>query len=105
MTLPCEKVSREVFPAVRAIVTKKLLQEYNLTQTAVAKLMGLSQPAISLYYRNSRGIKTKSLENNSQIMILIDNLVQNIKENKKEEKIQECYCQICKYVRKIGFFN
>ncbi len=100
----CEKISREVFPAIRAVATKKLITEHNLTQKDVAKLMGISQPAVSLYYRNFRG-KSENIENNPNLVVLIDNLVEKMCNRKSKSEIQECYCEICKFIRENNFLE
>ena len=96
----CEVIVMTVLPAIRSLITKELLNTYNLTQKEVADLLGLTQPAISQYNRESRGFKVKILEKQPEIMKMIDDLSKNIVSRKVNPKeMQTKFCQICKAVR------
>ena len=58
----CEVVVNDVLPTLRAAVAKELIRNYNLNQSEAAKLLDVSQPAISQYLRQLRG-KTEMIEN------------------------------------------
>jgi predicted transcriptional regulator len=55
------------------MIAKELTTKYDLKQAEAARLLGVSQPAISLYYRKIRG-KAIDLEKNPAIMKLIEDL-------------------------------
>ncbi|GBC75553.1 hypothetical protein HRbin06_00871 [archaeon HR06] len=55
MLLPEEIEAKSVIPSLRAMVAKRLTKKYELTQQEAAKLLGLTQAAISNYIRGSRG--------------------------------------------------
>jgi hypothetical protein len=96
----CEVIVTTVLPAIRSIITKELLGTYKLTQKEAARLLGLTQPAISQYYRESRGFKVKLLEKQPKIMKMIDELTENIVYGRIDSKgIQREFCRICKRVR------
>lgn len=89
-----------ILPAIRSIITKDLLSTYHLTQKEAAGLLGLTQPAISQYYGESRGFKVKLLEKQPRIMKMIDNLTKDIvSERMNSKEIQSKFCAICKSVR------
>ncbi len=97
----CEIVVSNVLPSVRALITKELLDNYKLTQQEVAELLGLTQPAISQYQRQSRGFRVKTLEKSPKIMKSIGNLASDIASGKVTPKeIQNSFCDICGEVRK-----
>jgi len=99
----CEVVVADVLPAIRALITRELLTNYNLTQKEVADLLGLTQPAVSQYLRESRGRKVKIFQDNEKIMKLIEKLSKDIVTKKPEGKeIQRRFCEICKEIRKAG---
>jgi predicted transcriptional regulator len=96
----CEVIVTTVLPAIRSLITKELLDKYNLTQKEAAELLGLTQPAISQYNRESRGFKVKMLEKQPEIMKMIDDLSKKIVSGKiKPNEIQTKFCKICKKVR------
>ncbi len=58
----CEVVVNDVLPTLRAAVARELIKGYSLNQSEVAKLLEVSQPAISQYLRQLRG-KSEMIEN------------------------------------------
>ena len=59
MILPEELASKSVIPAIRALVVKRLVEEHGLTQQEAAKLLGVTQPAVSKYLHEKRGAAIK----------------------------------------------
>ena len=64
MKTVCEIVVQDILPTLRAAIAKELIAGYSLNQGEVAKLLDVSQPAISQYLRQLRG-KHNFLENAS----------------------------------------
>ncbi len=96
----CEVIVSSILPAIRSMITKELLTTYNLTQKEAADILGLTQPAISQYKRESRGFKVKLLERQSKVMSMIDSLTKEIVSGKlKPRDIQIKFCKICRSVR------
>jgi len=96
----CEVIVTTILPAIRSIITKELLSSYHLTQKEAANLLGLTQPAISQYNRESRGFKVKILEKQPRIMKMIDDLTRDIAaERLNAKEIQSRFCEICKIIR------
>ncbi|MBI4174155.1 MAG: ArsR family transcriptional regulator [Candidatus Aenigmarchaeota archaeon] len=58
----CEVVVQDILPTLRAAIAKELIASYDLNQGEVAKLLDVSQPAVSQYLRQLRG-KHNFLEN------------------------------------------
>ncbi len=73
MLAPCEIAVKCALPAVRAMIAKELVTKHNLKQAEAAELLGVSQPAISLYSRKIRG-KAINLENDQDVKTLIEKL-------------------------------
>lgn len=102
MLAPCEVAVKCALPSVRAMIAKELMIRHNLKQSDAAKLLGVSQPAISLYYRKIRG-KAIDLENVSDIMKLIENLADSLaKGNLAHKDFIPFFCGICKTMRAKG---
>ncbi len=55
MILPEELASKSVIPAIRALIVKRLVEDYGMTQQEAAKLLGVTQPAVSKYLHQKRG--------------------------------------------------
>jgi len=102
MLLPCEVVVKFVLPSVRAALAKKLISDYGLKQIEVAKLLGVSQPAISLYSRRLRG-GALNIEDYPDIMERIDWLAKSFASGGVDYKffVGEV-CNICRIVRAKG---
>jgi uncharacterized protein len=84
MLLPSEIEAKSLIPAVRAILAKKLIKEYSLKEEDVAKVLGITQAAVSNYVRGTRGdieLITK-LESVTEIMRMIDDIARDLSTNK-----------------------
>ncbi len=102
MLLPCEVAVKSLLPPVRAALAKQLMTKHNLKQMEVAKLLGVSQPAISLYNKKIRG-KALDLEKEEEIKGLIEELADSIAERGLSHKdFTLKFCKICKATRAKG---
>lgn len=104
MLVPCEIAVKCLLPAIRAILAQELTATHKLKQTDAAKLLGVSQPAISLYYRRIRG-KAINLDRDPEIMRLIKEFANTLASSgntiSHKEFIQK-FCGICKLIRAKG---
>lgn len=72
-------IIKEVIPAMRAYIAKKLVEAYGLSQKQAAQKLGTTQPAISQYKRGVRGYKAASLFlQNQQVLDNLNNLSKSI---------------------------
>ncbi len=55
MLLPSEIESKTLIPAIRAIISRKLVNDYSMKEEDVARLLGITQAAVSNYIRGTRG--------------------------------------------------
>jgi len=102
MLVPCEISVKCVLPAIRAMIAKELMTKYALKQAEAAKLLGVSQPAISLYHRQIRG-SAIDLENDAEILKLIQNLAASLAEGGLTHKdFIPRFCEICRTIRAKG---
>ncbi|MBI4257754.1 MAG: helix-turn-helix domain-containing protein [Thaumarchaeota archaeon] len=79
MLLPEEVEAKATIPALRAMVAKRLLHKYGLTQQRTAKLLGVTQAAISNYMRETRGA-AYTLESNVTVAVMMDDLAKSLYE-------------------------
>jgi predicted transcriptional regulator len=97
----CESVAQYVIPTMRALVAKRLMDKYKLTQQAAALKLGLTQSAISQYMRNLRGSKLKSIEKDEFVNKAIENFVDRIASGDMNSMAaMEDFCNICRMIRK-----
>lgn len=102
MLVPCEIAVKSLLPSVRAVIAKKLITKHNLKQTEVAEILGVSQPAISLYNRKIRG-KAVALEDDTEVAKLVENMADLLAKGKpSHQEFIIMFCEICKTVRKKG---
>lgn len=96
----CEGAVKSILPAIRSIITRELLNTYGLKQQEAADLLGITQPAVSQYIRESRGVKVNLLEKQPKILGMIDDLARDlVHEKMKPTEFQERLCEICKKIR------
>ena len=102
MMLPCEVAVKSVIPAIRAELVKILYFEFKVKQTIIAKLLGISQPAVSHYIKGIRGAVI-NLEEYEDIMAEIRKFAEALRNNNLgvEEKL-EYFCKICAMIRVKG---
>jgi uncharacterized protein len=89
-------------PAVKAIMARSIVEKHGLNEKQTANILGLSQSAVSRYVGRERGNQL-SLENASEVLALIDQMVIHIlkyPENKTE--ILKLFCQTCQAIREQG---
>jgi len=97
----CEIVVSSILPAVRVLITKELVQTYGLSQTKAASILGITQPAISQYSKELRGLRVQPLQTNKKVMNAIKKVSAEIASgNVKSVQLHEKFCEICEKIRK-----
>jgi predicted transcriptional regulator len=77
MISPYEIVSKSALPALRAMVARRLQENYNMIQQQVAKLLGVTQASISNYARKTRGMMV-NLESDSAVSNAADQIARGL---------------------------
>ncbi|HXG07256.1 MAG TPA: transcriptional regulator [Nitrososphaera sp.] len=102
MLLPSEIEAKSLIPAVRAILAKKLIKEYALKEEDVAKVLGITQAAVSNYVRGTRGdigLITK-LESVREVMRMIDDIAKDLSTNRAyTPSTLARFVGLCNYMR------
>lgn len=102
MSLPCEIALKCLLPPVRAMLAKALMEKHNLNQAEVAKILGVSQPAVSLYCRKLRGVAL-DLEEDKDIVGLIEDFAEGlVREDVPRKVFILRFCEVCRAVRAKG---
>jgi len=61
--MPDEIISRAVYPMIRAMIAKRLIEKYDYNQREVADILGITQAAVSYYLSEKRAIIKHFIEN------------------------------------------
>ena len=102
LILPCEVGVKTVLPAIKAIMARQIMQKHGLNEQETAKLLGLSQSAVSRYSSKERG-NLISIEGSNDILALIEQMVTNlIKEPDNKAEMLKLFCQTCQSIREKG---
>jgi uncharacterized protein len=102
MLLPSEIEAKSLIPAVRAILAKKLIKEYSLKEEDVAKVLGITQAAVSNYVRGTRGDMEliSKLESVREVMRMIDDIARDLSTNKAyTPSTLAKFVGLCNYMR------
>lgn len=105
MLFPCEIVVKKILPALKAQIVKELHNNYKMKQQEIAKILGITQPSVSLYLSGERGsfddvLKKDSAKNHISKLEEISN---NIADHKiSEQNLMREICQICINLRREG---
>ncbi|MCD6479839.1 hypothetical protein J7L65_03530 [Candidatus Bathyarchaeota archaeon] len=96
MIFPCETVSKRILPIFRALMARKLVDRYGLTQVKAAAILGVSQPSINHYLTSKRG-RLESLEEMEALERLTDELAEKVAKGLIDrEAIVKGFCKFCK---------
>src|SRR5918912_1268380 len=102
MLLPSEIEAKSLIPAIRAILARKLIAEYHLREELVAKVLGVTQAAISNYIRGTRGDSKliSKLVSIMQVVDRIDDIARDLSANKAyTPSTMAKFVELCNYMR------
>jgi predicted transcriptional regulator len=100
MILPEELASKSVIPAIRALIVKRLVEEHGMTQQEAAKLLGVTQPAVSKYLHEKRGAAIQ-LNGIKEIDAATEEIAMMVSSRKaKQIEVMSKIEAACDYVRK-----
>jgi predicted transcriptional regulator len=96
---PYEIISKSALPAFRAMVSKRLAQNYNLTQQQVALRLGVTQASVSNYARKARGTML-NLEVDPNLARAADQVAQVLSSEKPDQReALRMMTEVCDYIR------
>ena len=103
MLTPCEVAVKCALPSVRAMMASELMSKHSLNQAQAAELLGVSQPAISLYQKKLRG-NSLDLWNDADIAGSVAKQANFLVNGSGESKnTLGWFCGICKTLRAKGY--
>jgi uncharacterized protein len=102
MLLPSEIEAKSLIPAIRSILAQKLIKEYCLKEEDVAKVLGVTQAAVSNYVRGTRGDTqlVAKLESVLEVTRMIEDIARDLASNKAyTPSTMAKFVQLCNYMR------
>jgi predicted transcriptional regulator len=99
MISPYEIVSKSALPALRAMVARRLQENYSLTQQQVARLLGVTQASISNYARKTRGMMV-NLEEDKTVAGAADEIARELSgKNPDQREALRAMTDVLDYIR------
>ncbi len=92
---------QDIFPTVRALIARELMETFNYNQAETALKMGVTQPAISQYTRELRGKRAKLLEGNTVVSSSIASAAKMLAKAKNPFE-SGILCTVCRDIRRSG---
>jgi predicted transcriptional regulator len=99
MPIPCELAVRSIVPAVRALVAKELRQGYGMKQNDIARLLGVTQSAVSQYARDTRGRALDIDQIQGVRLVVTDMATKLASDGLSPRELNLRYCSACRIVR------
>ncbi|MEM1509370.1 MAG: hypothetical protein QXY49_02830 [Thermofilaceae archaeon] len=97
---PCEKLAKYVLPAMRGALITHMYREKRMKQLNIAKLVGVSQSAVSRYVHMERGLYRSLVENVPGIKDLLDETVAKLIEGGTVSM-----CELCNSLQEKGLLG
>ena len=106
--LPCETLVKHYLPAMRAWVAKSLIQDYHMTQMAVAAKLGITQAAVSKYRSGKYDRKISAFSGDDAIISFLKDTAKKLADNTlSKDALAQHFCNVCTLLQggtsKCGF--
>ncbi len=99
MITPYELVYKSAFPALRAMVARRLQEDYHLTQQQTAERLGVTQASISNYARRTRGMMV-DLESDPVVAAAADEIAKGLSSEYHDDRDALRYMtEVLDYIR------
>lgn len=99
MISPYEIVAKSALPALRAMVARRLQENYHMTQQQVAKRLGVTQASVSNYARRTRGMMV-NLESDSTVAKAADKIAQELSiDSPDQREALKSMTEVLDYIR------
>ena len=101
MIIPCEVASKSVIPALRAMIARRLIEEYGMKQELVAERLGVTQAAVSKYIHQIRG-EAVELESAEEVENISNEIARTLSRAANPLEVSQKFCQACTDIRALG---
>jgi predicted transcriptional regulator len=95
MLVPCETVTKNFLPAVRAAVTKALVKRHGFTQAKAAEAVGITQAGVNKYLLGKYSADIKRMEKSHVIQNLSREMVAMITVKSGRDQLAMRVCDAC----------
>jgi uncharacterized protein len=96
---PYEIVANSALPALRAMVARRLKEDFHLTQQQVARRLGVTQATVSNYARKTRGMMV-NLEADSTVTKAADRIAKELSsEHSDSREALRSMTEVLDYIR------
>ena len=102
--MPCELVVFELLPTARGAIAKELVDRFGYTQSAVAKIFGITSVAISQYVKGLRGGNPyiDGSEHRDEFYARIGVIAENLHNG---SNLTEELCHLCGFFKQSGMID
>lgn len=98
-----EPIIKSILPALRSVVTDKL-DSRGFSQTEIAEMMQVTQPAVSQYLNKQRGGKIKIIRENQELDEIAAEIAENIARDDMES-VKKAYNEFCSRIVELDDFE
>ncbi len=102
--MPCEIVVFDLLPTARGAIAKELVDKYGYTQSAVAKIFGITSAAISQYLKGLRG-GNQYIDNSRYRDQFYEHIALISKNLSEGGDISVELCSLCSFFKKSGMID
>jgi len=96
---PYEIVAKSALPALRAMVARRLQEDFHLTQQQVARRLGVTQASVSNYARKTRGMMV-NLEGDRTVAKAADRIAKELSpDNPDNREALRSMTEVLDYIR------
>lgn len=94
-----EKAADEVIPAARILIARQLRAKYNLTESNIARILGVAQAAVSKYLNGecSDAVEAATKEVDGSV---INSHIASIASG-DQKMLKQCICTLCNSMNKF----
>jgi predicted transcriptional regulator len=98
---------RHVVPALRMLVSRQLLEKYNLNQVQVARMLNVTQPSVSNYMGRRKGsAKIRRYLSNTVVNEYASIIARKLFEKGLSlNELEDDICSLCIELRKGGYLT
>lgn len=99
MKPPCEIVVNKMLPHIRSNVVKILIQDYNMKQIEVSKILGITQASVSQYLSSTRGGNNELQDLFPKIEDYSKSIAKKIASGESRKIQLSLLCELCSKIR------
>ncbi len=96
LKFPCRKMFYTLIPAIKFSLALELYNKYNFSQEDIAKILGVTQAAVSKYTRERVSTKISAIASRKNTKRIADEMAKEIFQAVKSKKKREfLMCESC----------